>query len=426
MTLRERLANILKRKAEGIEAMKVILDSADEEKRNLTEQEEADYTYLDGEVERLKDDEERTVKLINDDDEANTPRRRVASYIVEHPEAREFRSLGEFMCSVRFNPHDERLRDCERYAPDTEQRQQSMGVGAEGGFAIPNQFLDTLLMVDPQSAIFMPRATVLPAGSPPDATLQIPALNQGAASNLYGGMSVQWIAEAGTKPEADLELRQITLTPHEVAAHTILTDKLIRNWSSASSMIERMLRLCVTGTCDTAFYSGSGVGQPLGVLNAPARIDVARTGAGAIAAADIDNMYARAKFGGSLVWIASQTTLPQLTAMVDGGSHRIWVPNATGIAGTPPGTLFGIPVLLSERSVALGTAGDLMLCDLSYYLVKPGSGPFVATSEHVHFTTNRTVIKIFWMLDGQPWLDAPIQLEGAAAGNTISPFVVLQ
>jgi HK97 family phage major capsid protein len=112
--------------------------------------------------------------------------------------------------------------------------------------------------------------------------------------------------------------------------------------------------------------------------------------------------------------------------MADAGNHRIWVPNATGIAGTPPGTIYGIPVILSERSVALGTRGDLVLADLSYYLVKPGSGPFVATSPHVYFTTNRTVIKIFWLVDGQPWLAEPIQLEGAAVGNTISPFVVLQ
>jgi HK97 family phage major capsid protein len=110
--------------------------------------------------------------------------------------------------------------------------------------------------------------------------------------------------------------------------------------------------------------------------------------------------------------------------MVDAGNHMIWMPNATGVAGAPPGTLMGIPVLINERSVALGTLGDIMLVDLSYYLIKDGSGPFVATSPHVHFTTNRTVIKIFWNVDGQPWLSGPIPLEGTPA-NTVSPFIVL-
>ena len=95
----------------------------------------------------------------------------------------------------------------------------------------------------------------------------------------------------------------------------------------------------------------------------------------------------------------------------------------SAVAGMPP-TLMGIPVLFHERSVALGTAGDLILADLSYYLIKEGSGPFVMASEHVYFTSNRTVIKVFWNVDGAPWLSEPIPLEGSAA-NTVSPFVVL-
>ncbi|GAF94934.1 unnamed protein product, partial [marine sediment metagenome] len=90
-----------------------------------------------------------------------------------------------------------------------------------------------------------------------------------------------------------------------------------------------------------------------------------------------------------------------------------------------PDTLFGYPLMFSDRSPGLGTTGDLMLCDLSYYLIKDGSGPFVAISPHVHFTTNRSVIKIFWNVDGEPWLSAPLPLEGSVA-NTVSPFVILQ
>jgi HK97 family phage major capsid protein len=81
-------------------------------------------------------------------------------------------------------------------------------------------------------------------------------------------------------------------------------------------------------------------------------------------------------------------------------------------------------VVFNDRIPGLGSTGDLMLLDLSYYLIKDGSGPFVAMSEHVHFTQNKTVIKAFWNVDGQPWLDEPIPLEGSTA-NTVSPFVVL-
>ena len=58
------------------------------------------------------------------------------------------------------------------------------------------------------------------------------------------------------------------------------------------------------------------------------------------------------------------------------------------------------------------------------YLIKDGSGPFVSASEHVYFTSNKTVIKIFTNVDGKSWLNEPIPLEGSTA-NTVSPFVVL-
>jgi hypothetical protein len=66
-----------------------------------------------------------------------------------------------------------------------------------------------------------------------------------------------------------------------------------------------------------------------------------------------------------------------------------------------------------------------VLVNCEYYLIKDGSGPFVDSSPHVHFTSNRTVIKIFWNVDGKPWLSEPLHLEGSKT-NTISPFVVLK
>jgi HK97 family phage major capsid protein len=132
-------------------------------------------------------------------------------------------------------------------------------------------------------------------------------------------------------------------------------------------------------------------------------------------------MYSMAKFGGSLVWVASQTCLPQLMTMVDAGNNLIWQPSAREGA---PGTLLGFPLLINDQSPALGTQGDLVLIDLDYYLVKDGSGISVQASEHPLFTSNRTIIKAFWNVDGQPWLTSPLlQRDGV---TQVSPFVVLQ
>ena len=63
-----------------------------------------------------------------------------------------------------------------------------------------------------------------------------------------------------------------------------------------------------------------------------------------------------------------------------------------------------------------------MLIDFSHYLIKDGSGIFVSASEHALFTQNKTIIKAFWNVDGQPWLNGPIKGED---GEQYSPFVAL-
>jgi HK97 family phage major capsid protein len=170
-----------------------------------------------------------------------------------------------------------------------------------------------------------------------------------------------------------------------------------------------------------AFLRGPGVNQPRGIIGHPAAINVARAGANAIAYNDILDMYGSVMFGGSLVWIASQTALPQLMRMVDAGNHVVWQPNAREGA---PSTLLGIPLLINPRSPALGAQGDLILADLQYYLIKDGSGIFISASEHVQFLNNKTVIKAFLNVDGQPWLSSPLLLEDGV--SQVSPFVILQ
>jgi HK97 family phage major capsid protein len=107
--------------------------------------------------------------------------------------------------------------------------------------------------------------------------------------------------------------------------------------------------------------------------------------------------------------------------MVDAGSSLIWQPNAREAV---PQSIFGIPLTYNQRSPILGSKGDLVLADLSYYLIKDGSGPIVSASQETYYTTNRTLFKIVWNVDGQPWLKKPIPLEKSAT-SLISPFVAL-
>jgi HK97 family phage major capsid protein len=328
----------------------------------------------------------------------------------------EFREFGEFLQTVKWNPNDTTLR-----TRQGQKRELNMGIGAQGGFIVPDQFSSEIKLVDDLKAIFRPRAQVIPAGDPPDAAITIPALDQGGANGVYAGVQVTWIAEGALKPETEPAFREIRLEPNEVAAHVVVTDKLLRNSAAAGALVSSLLRKAIIAAEEDAFLSGNGVGQPLGIIGHPAAIQVARAASNQISYTDIVNMFARAKFGGRLAWVGSQTALPQLMRMVDAGNNLIWQPNAREGA---PGTLLGIPFLMNDQSPILGAEGDLILVDLDYYLIKDGSGISISMSEHPLFTQNRTIIKAFWNVDGQPWLSTPLLARDGV--STISPFVVLQ
>lgn len=345
------------------------------------------------------------------------------------PEAvKEFESFGEFMYAVRFNQNDQRLgalynenagANASEIGVSAEQR---MDTGSSGGFMVPTQFRSEIMRIDPAESIVRPRANVIPAGSPPDAAIVMPALDQtgDGPSNVFGGVEVKWIAEGDEKPDTDAKFREIKLEPHEVAGTITVTDKLLRNWQAAGPFLEGLLSGAVRQAEDFAFIRGTGVGQPLGYLNSKAALTIPRSVANQVNYRDLVAMLSQLLMrGGSPVWIASQSVLPQILTLKDDEGRFIYNANAREGVGQ---TLLGYPLVWNNRAAGLGTDGDISLVDFSKYLIKDGSGPFIASSEHVLFKQNKTVIKIFWNVDGQPWLTEPFREEN---GYEVSPFLVL-
>ncbi len=410
-----------------------ILNKAETEKRVMTAGEKEKYDSFLGEIREIDQ------KII--DGEADLDRRRKRAereirlmgnagnqqplYI--DPET-EFRGIGEFFHAIARLKADG-VRDS-RLDVLQEQREQTMGTGATGGYAVPQQFDKTLREITAQEGVVRPRAQVIPAGYPPDAKLSFPALDQTSGQNMYGGVQIVHTGEGVTMTETTTRLREVSLEPKEMSAYIVCTQKLLNNWDAAGAFITRTLSQAMIGQEDYDFMRGNGVNKALGFINAAAAIVYNRAGGNAIAFADCYNMVARLLMrGGSPVWLASQTIIPQLAAMVDAGNHAVWLGSkmnaGPGAAGPLPSTLLGFPLIFSDRLPALGTKGDLSLVNLPYYMVKDGSGPAAASSEHIFFLSNKVVFKIVWNVDGHPWLTEPLPLEGSTA-NTVSPFVILE
>ena len=82
------------------------------------------------------------------------------------------------------------------------------------------------------------------------------------------------------------------------------------------------------------------------------------------------------------------------------------------------------PVLEIEYADNLGDAGDLILADLSQYLLCDKGTPQSAQSIHVRFIYDEWAFRFTYRVDGQPaWGSA---LTPANGGDTVSPFLYLQ
>jgi HK97 family phage major capsid protein len=83
----------------------------------------------------------------------------------------------------------------------------------------------------------------------------------------------------------------------------------------------------------------------------------------------------------------------------------------------------GYPIFFVENAQPLGTQGDLILADLSKYVVGDRQMVTIDSSKHFRFQYDLTSWRAVHRVDGRPWLSAPITYRDGV--TTVSPFVIL-
>lgn len=326
----------------------------------------------------------------------------------------DFKSFDDFLMTLSSGRSDPRL----------EKRTHAEVTGAEGGFAVPEEFGGWLMDKSLENEIVRSRATVYPMQS---ASRVIPAWdNDTHTNNVYGGFSGEWLAEAGTGTIQTGALRQMTLKAKKLAIYTEASREVLADGLDFANQLGNALVKSIGFYLDYAFLSENGVNKPLGVLNSPSIITVTRAGANAVAWADVYTMYSRLHPAcqSNAVWIANHEVLPQLMNMTV-NNYLVFVPGMfMGVAGPVPATLFGKPIIFTEKTPALGTEGDLMLCDLSQYVIGLRQEIIVDRSNAPGWTRDVESFRVIIRADGQSLWDKPITPKKGT--HTLSWCVVLQ
>ena len=287
-----------------------------------------------------------------------------------------------------------------------------------GGALVPEEFRSQLMMLMLQPNSIRSMATVLPMGS---STLTIPAIRDEShtGKTVYGGVRSYWTEAGGEIPESEPNFSQIRLTAKGLLTLTTINNTLIMDsFTTLSPLIGKLFMGASDWEQERAFIRGTGAGEPLGILNAPASANLGLSAAITVAAiADMESRLLP-ECDPYAVWMIHPSVRKPLYQL---GTSNIQVWHGE-LAKRIPSTLNGRPIILNEHMSASETSGDIALVDWRMYLIGDRQAMSMAASEHSKFSSNQTQIRGVQRLDGQPWLDTA--LTPANGIVTLSPFVI--
>lgn len=332
--------------------------------------------------------------------------------------------LGKVMESSRYGRTDARLEPL-RIKAAAGSDENSGNEGQFGAFLVPMGFSPTLLQVTPEDDPTAPLCTQVPMSNP---MITIPArTDKDHTTSVSGGLVVTRKRETIAATSARMSLEQVALHANSAFGLSYATEEiLVDSPISFVAIISAGFRDQFSAFLFNERLNGSGSGEPLGVMNSPCLVSVAKqTGQAAktIVTENIDAMVAACWKYGRAIWLGNHDTFPQLQGLTrsvgTGGSivnYLTYDPNGNAM-------LLGRPLFLSEYPQACGTVGDLVLGVWSEYLHGTYQPLESAESIHVRFETHERTFKFWLRDDGQPWWKAALKPKRGA--NNLSPFVVL-
>ena len=327
----------------------------------------------------------------------------------------DFENYEEFLKAVTSHTGDARLQAA-IFAAAGEK------FPSEGGFFVPPEFAAEMLDAALEGEIVRPRAQVTAMIS---ASKKISGVDVSSPTSSFGA-EAQWLQESGSGTVRTMRVRAIELHARKLALFAAASNELVADGVSFEDQLSGALIKGLSWGLDLAFLQGDGAGKPLGVLNSPALITVAKeTGqlANSIVYENLAKIFGRLHPASmsKAVWVANSSAIPQLLQLTigvgTGGTHFPVLRENDGLF-----FIFTREVLFTEKLPALGTKGDIILADFSQYSIGLRKEVSLDRSQHVGFAKDEANYRSIVRADGQGrWQKAYTPKNGP----TLSPFVAL-
>ena len=423
MNMKKILEMKAKREDARLKAM-AVLNKAEAEDRFLSEDEQKDIDKFEEEIRAWDESIGRAEKLLAIEPEDRSTEKPEVKPTPAKDNEKRFASFGEqlmaaYRAAVPGGKVDERLST--RAASGLNESTPS-----DGGFLVQQDFVTELLKRTYETGILASKVKKIPISTNANG-MKINAIDEDSRANgsRWGGVQTYWEGEADEITASKPKFRQMELSLKKLTGLCYATDELLQDAAALEAVIRQAFAEEFGFKIDDAILSGSGEGEPLGILNSGAIVTVSKEASQTdiITVENLIKMWNRlwSRSRANAVWYINQELEPYLYTLKI-GDKPVYIP-AGGLSEKPYGTLFGRPVVPIEQCSAAGEVGDIILADIGQYLLIDKGGVKAASSIHVRFLYDENVFRFIYRVDGKPiWTKPLTPYKGSA---TVSPFVTL-
>lgn len=423
MNMKKILEMKAKREDARLKAM-AVLNKAEAEDRFLSEEEQKDIDKYEEEIRAWDESIGRAEKLLAIEPEDRSSEKPEVKPTPAKDNEKRFSSFGEqlmaaYRAAMPGGKVDERLST--RAASGLNESTPS-----DGGFLVQQDFVTELLKRTYETGILASKVKKIPISTNANG-MKINAIDEDSRANgsRWGGVQTYWEGEADEITASKPKFRQMELSLKKLTGLCYATDELLQDAAALEAVIRQAFAEEFGFKIDDAILSGSGEGEPLGILNSGAIVTVAKEASQTdiITVENLIKMWNRlwSRSRANAVWYINQELEPYLYTLKI-GDKPVYIP-AGGLSEKPYGTLFGRPVVPIEQCSAAGEVGDIILADIGQYLLIDKGGVKSASSIHVRFLYDENVFRFIYRVDGKPiWTKPLTPYKGSA---TVSPFVTL-
>lgn len=299
------------------------------------------------------------------------------------------------------------------------------GVPTDGGYLVQTDFVTDLKDMIYEENPLLTNITRVHMSTGAN-RMKINGINENsrADSSRWGGIQSYWESEAAEIASSRPTFKQHEFKLNKLAGICYATDELLEDVPALGEIIKAAFSDEFGFKVANAVLYGTGEKQPLGIFNSDALVTISKE-AGQTELLTVENLVKMLaacddRHGRAEWYVNRDLMVALLTLKID--KTPVFIPRGS-IADTPYDTLFGRPVHYIEQASEAGHKGDILLADMSQYVITEKGGIKATESIHVRFVYDETAFRFTYRIDGKPIGRAVTPYKGS---QPVSPFVTLE